>query len=152
MIFNPFHRGHGLWKFSCNLLHKQDYIDLVHTSIKEIKESDALPVYSHHFIEKEDPLDLQFIIDDNLFLEMLLLHIREQTLKYCITQKQIERNTEESLLKDIEKHLSSDISLQALETKQKELQEIRNKKLMGSMMKAKAKWLHQGEKPFKFFL
>ena len=54
-------------------------------------------------------------------------------------------------IENIEKHLSSDISLQALETKQKELQEIRSKKLMGSMMRAKAKWLHQGEKPSKFF-
>ena len=102
MILNPFHRGRGLWKYNCNLLHKQDYIDLVHTSIKEIKKIYALPVHSHDFIKKEDPLDFQFTIDDDLFLELLLLRIREQTLKYCITQQRIERNTEESLLKDIE--------------------------------------------------
>ena len=62
MILHPFHRGRGLWKFNYNLLHKQGYVDLVHKSIKEMKETYALPVYSHDFTEKEDPLDLQLIM------------------------------------------------------------------------------------------
>ena len=38
---------------------------------------------------KADPLELQFAIDGDLFLEMLLLHIPELTLKYSITQREL---------------------------------------------------------------
>ena len=98
LILNPFQRGQGLWKFNCNLLQKQDCIDIVQDAIKETKQRYAIPVYFPEFIETVDAL----IIDENIFLEMLLLCIREITIKYSISQKKLDRNTEEKLTKDIE--------------------------------------------------
>ena len=71
-------------------------------TIKETKQSYAIPVYSPEFIEKVDALDLQFTIYEDLFSEMLLLCIGEITIKYSISQKKLHRNTEENLVKNIE--------------------------------------------------
>ena len=94
---NPFQCGRGLWKFNCNLLQKQYYFDIVQDAIKETKQSNAIPVYFPEFIEQVDALDLQFIIHEDLFLQMLLLRIREITIKYSISQKKLDRNTEKNI-------------------------------------------------------
>ena len=43
------------------------------------------------------------------------------------------------------------MNTELLQDKKKELEEIRNKKVKGNMVTSRMQWLHQGEKPSKFF-
>ena len=61
----------------------------------------AVPVYSIQHI-KENPDSISLILDDEMFLEVLLLRIRGETIKFASQlKKEIDEN-EKQLLKDIE--------------------------------------------------
>ena len=58
------------------------------------------PVYSLEFIKSSDKI--QFTIENDLFLETLLLRIKGETIRYSAFQKQKQSQVENKLLKDIE--------------------------------------------------
>ena len=87
-----------------------------------------------------------------------MLVIRRETISFGIKKKREERNQEEQLTKmisQLEKEAdgtgSQEIS-DEVERKKKELQELRDKKLQGSLVRARAVWREQAEKPSKYFL
>ena len=68
--------------------------------ILDEKTKYAPSVYSLEFLKSSD--NIQFTIEDDLFLEMLLLRIRGETIRYSAFQKQKQSQVEKNLLKDIE--------------------------------------------------
>ena len=76
LSFQKFKPGRGLWKFNNSLLYDKEYIDLINEKILEIKKQYIIPVYNYQNIEQIDNREIQFQINDQLFLETLLLEIR----------------------------------------------------------------------------
>ena len=95
----------------------------------------------------------EFQIDDQLLFEVMLMDIRSVTISYATFKKRNEHNREESLIKDIElleKYYTRE-NEDGLKTKQKELQELRKKKMEGMLIRSRARWIGEGEKVSKYF-
>ena len=146
---NTFQRGKGLWKFNCSLLKNQEYLSLINKLIEEVVQTYTVPVYNFNYISASNVLNLQFTIEDDLLLEMILLKARENTIRFSANLKKMENELETNLLKDIENIAYADPSpstLELLETKNKELEKLRETKINGQMIRSRAQWLHSGEK------
>ena len=123
IILSNFNHGKGTWKFNNSLFQNQDYLNLVNKIIQEELLKYAVPVYSIQHI-KENPDSISLILDDEMFLKVLLLRIRGETIKFAShLKKEIDKH-EKQLLKDIET-LESDndlltANLQLLLDKKKE--------------------------------
>ena len=80
--FNEFQRGRGLWKFNNDLLKDPTYLEIVKKCILRVKKQYCVPVYDMENIENIKNDSIQFTINDQLFLEILLLEIRGKTISY----------------------------------------------------------------------
>ena len=113
-----------------------------------------------------NPADLQLMIDDQLFFEMLLLEIRGQTISYASKCKRNRLNVEKDLdekIKSLERkvhvlehdHEDKDKVneiMSLLQQANRELENLRDKNLNGTLIRSKARWVEKGEKPTKYFL
>ena len=157
--------GKGTWKFNNSLLTDDIYIATIRKSINDVKLLYAATPYNHENIRSIPNDSFHVLIDDQLFFEMILLEIRGETIKFSSRRKK-ESNEKEYNLKqsicEMEQKLSN-ISNEYdvikanemssnLREKQLELENIRHKKLSGSFIRSKAKWIEEGEKPTKYFL
>ena len=152
IALNNFKQGKGLWKFNNSLLQNNEYLNLVNRLIKEEKLNYALPVYNFDFLENND--NIQMTIDNDLFLEVLLLKIRGETVKFASKLKRQTSQTETKLLEDIktlENLETNQFTLKHLEDKQVELENIRRQKIKGYMTRTRLQWLGEGERPTSFF-
>ena len=91
----------GVWKFNNSLLKNTDYVELINRVIKAEAMMYALPVYNLSFLE-DHYKELQFTIDFDTFLEMLLLRIRGEIVKFASFIKKKDESMEKALKKDIE--------------------------------------------------
>ena len=88
MSVNSFWQGKGIWKLNCELLKNPDYITAVKKTIQTVREKYALPVYEKDYINENNDTFIQFTIDDDLLLEMMLLEIRGISLEFaCFLKK-----------------------------------------------------------------
>ena len=150
---NDFFRGKGLWKFNTSLLSDMNYLQLINSTINETINQYALPVYNTDNIHLLNNFEIQFIINDQLFLETLLMQIRGKAISYSSYKKKtIDNNEKQSIteIKELEKSLD-DQNITELENKKSELQEIREVKLQGKIIRSRAEWILKGEKPTKYF-
>ena len=148
-----FQTGRSYWKFNNSLLRDKEYIDC----IKKVIESTIL-VYT---VDKQVsnlnlnnlPLqDIKFSIDDSLFFDVLLMEVRGKTISYASYKKKTEENKEKLLQEEIDKlEKENNINFAFLDTKRKELYEIRQKKMEGVKIRSRAKWVSEGEKMTKYF-
>lgn len=83
IAFNNFKKGRGLWKFNNSLLYDENYLDCIRGVILEVKKQYAAPVYNFGNIHNIPDADISFTINDQLFLETLLLEIRGKTISYA---------------------------------------------------------------------
>ena len=153
ILLNKFERGKGLWKFNCSLLKEQEYIDLVNSIIQEEKYKYALPVYNLRYLDIAPDVDVSFTVNDGQFLELLLLRIRGETIKFASYRKK-EANKHENRLKYEIKFLENIGNLalaEIIDIKKLELENIRQKSTIGSAIRARTQWRNEGEKPSKFF-
>ena len=96
--------------------------------------------------------DIKFSIDDSLFFDVLLIEIRGKTISYASYKKKTEENKEKLLQEEIDKlEKENNINFAFLDTKRKELYEIRQKKMEGVKIRSTAKWVSEGEKMTKYF-
>ena len=150
---NHFTIGRGTWKFNNSLLHNPNYLSLVNQIIQEEKFKYSLPVYSKKYIE-ENFQDISFTITDESFLEMLLLRIRGETIKFSSHLKRKQNQKEKYLIADIA-HLENtqigQTNMTLLEDKKIELENLRKEKINGQIIRARMQWLNEGEKPSRFF-
>ena len=147
-------RGKGLFKFNASLLNDANYVNLVKKTIKETVQEYAVPVYSYDYIA-ENPAYVELKISSSLFFEVLIMVIRRETISFGIKKKREERNQEKSLMNiicQLEKE-ADETGIQEIgdevERKKKELEKIREKRLQGSLVRARAIWREQAEKPSK---
>ena len=103
---------------------------------------------------------LQFSINDQLFLETLLMIIREDTIMYSSIKKKERYKEEQDLelqIKAIEDDINTDFSqinndqLNTLSQKKKRLEEIRMVKVQGVMLRSWVRYEELDEKPTKYF-
>ena len=97
-----FQRGRGIWKFNCSLLKDKEYLITINNLIDTEKMNYALPVYHPQYVTKIHDSDLELTISDNTFLEILLLQIRGETIRYASKRKKQNTCIEDNLKKEIE--------------------------------------------------
>ena len=150
------------------IIHLRDktYTDKIKQTILETKKQHAslylpvytacsLPVYTFENINKVSNEDIQFVINDQLFLETLIMEIRGATISYSTFKKKHESNEEKQLMKDIDGLESEkDLSLEKiciLEEKRTQLQNLREKKINGMIIRSRIQWIQEGEKTSRYF-
>ena len=147
-------RGRGYWKFNNTLLKDKDYVNVVKLQIQE-----TIYLYSRNNFNNNN--NVEFTINDQLFLETLLMVIRGETIKYSSRKKKRKYPEELKLEEEITK-IEENININLLDTDANELniledmktrlQEIRQKKLEGVILRSKCRYEDMGEKPTKYFL
>ena len=105
--------------------------------------------------------DILLNINDQLFLETLLMMDRGHTIKYSsIKKKQLleeERKLQQEI-NDLEDEINNNIlqvseeTFQNLSLKKTRLTEIRKNKIEGVMLRSRTRYQDLGEKPIKYFL
>lgn len=155
LTFNDFQRGRGLWKFNNSLLNDIEFLDTIKNKILDVKKQYAVPVYNKDRISDINDNEITFTIDDQLFLETLMMELRGKCISYGSYKKSLKIKTEQKLIEEIQiledmLHIDNTL-LDKWETKQKELQALRTEKLKGNLLRSKAKWVMEGEKPSHYF-
>ena len=77
--FTNFEQGRSYWKYNNTLLSDIDYINQINEKTLEVKQQYALPVYNLEDLDKipnEENEEIQFTINDQLFLYVLLMEIQ----------------------------------------------------------------------------
>jgi exonuclease III len=148
-----FINGKGLWKFNNSLLKDKTYIQTIKETILNIKCQYAIPLYNLENINNILNEEIMFTINDQLFLEVLLMEIRGRTISYSAYKKKVENVKEKSLIEEIQALEEDECTTNSelLEEKRNELIEIRQTKLKGHFIRSRAKWVEEGEKPTKYF-
>ena len=150
-----FKKDRPYWKFNNSLLKDKQYVEAIKSIITEVKKQYAIPIYNLDNIQEISHEDLTFTIDDQLFLETLLMEIRGKTISYASYKKR-KNQEEEKKLTDIinNNEKSSDLSdeeLLELENTKSKLEELRKKKIEGMIIRSRIKWLMEGDKPTRYF-
>lgn len=152
-----FKRGPGLWRFNNSLLKDAKFVERIKTCIREMKCEYAIPVYNFDNIDCVSHDDLQFIINDSLFFETLLLKIRSETIYFSKCKKRERANRIESLERQIivlheicQAHRSEHFE-QMLDELNIELEGLRKYIMRGQLIRTRARWIEEGEKPTKYF-
>ena len=149
-----FKAGKSYWKFNNSLLKDAEYVQQTKLLIQRIKTQYATePQNRDGPVNEINNANIVFSIDDKLFLETLLMEIRGQTISFATFKKRQECAKEAKLIQELESlQQSSNMDDQTLLVlKQQELLEIRKKRLEGSLVRSRAKWVLEGEKPSKYF-
>ena len=150
---SDFKRDRTYWKFNNSLLYDSEYVKIVKDTINEVKKQYCSLVYDYNLINlvPNDELDLR--IDDDIFMEMLLMQIRGKTIAYSSHKKKENTKREYELEKQIhELENNVDLNFQEIDTLKAELETLRENKIRGMAVRSKANWLYQGEKVSKYFL
>ena len=82
LCFNKFIKGKPLWKFNNSLLKDIEYLNIINKKIDEVKLQYSLPVYNFENLQNIPDSDIQLTVNDQLFLDTLLMEIRGQTISY----------------------------------------------------------------------
>ena len=153
-------RGKGLWKFNNALLENQDFCDMIRSEILLIQETYALPIYDPNFVAFDKGATLEISITSTLFLETLLCQLRGKIIKFSKNLKKKETEVEESLIKSIsilQKDIDSNtndnlLKINSLREQTLQLENLREKKIKGSMIRSRAALIDNWGKPSKYFL
>ena len=157
LVFNYANeRGRGYWKFNNSLLKDKNYIQIVKDTISEVKST--YTTNNNNEIPKVE--QTEFSINDQLFLETLLLMIRGSTIKYSSFKKKQQQQDElklEQEIKIMETEVNanfinmSDETLNNLEAKKAKLNDIQKEKIEGMMLRSRSRYEDLGEKPTRYF-
>ena len=79
-----------LWKFNSSLLKDKLYADEINTVIKTVVEEYAALPYSREQLPNIQKCDLQFVISDQLFIDVLLMQIKSKAISYAIMKKSLD--------------------------------------------------------------
>ena len=76
-----------LWKFNNSLLKDKTFVNEINDVIKTVVEEYAALPYSREQLPFIPKLDIQFVISDQLFLDVLFMNIRSNTISYVTMEK-----------------------------------------------------------------
>ena len=93
--------GRGAWKFNNSLLQDTEYLYKIRQCIENVKHLYAATPYSPDSISDIHASELDLIIDDQLFFEMLLLEIRGQSISYSVNCKKNRLDNERVLIEKV---------------------------------------------------
>ena len=138
LVFDDSPRGPGLWKFNNSHLKDIEYINKVKQVIETTKQQYAAPVYILYQRDDIDNLELQLLINDNLFLDTLLLNIRI-SYGYSYKKKQL-KDREAKVSKSLEtiKQNICEHTLAEYQALKMELMEIRQRHLKGLLIRSRS--------------
>ena len=141
------------WKFNCSLLKHKKYIEEIKQVINENKIKYAVSPYDPNNIETISNEMYQSSINPHLFFEMLLLDIRNKSIAFSTAMKRKENIELRTLNSDIERleRMGHMQNIEQIEKKKDELLKIREKRMEGVMIRAKVRWIEDGEKPTNYF-
>ena len=142
--------GRSYWKFNNSLLKNMDFINMVKNTISE-----TISTYSKHENWKGSPLlDIDLTIDDNLFLEVLMMKMRGCIISFSSYNKKRKCQEEKKLVEDIEKleRNCAPEEINILLQKKSDLQSLRKERLQGAIIRSKSKIIETVEKPTSLFL
>lgn len=152
-------RGPGLWKLNVALLNEDEYIELIRQTITSTTREYAAPVYSPQFFEMSNVgMNVRFTINDSLFFDTLMMKLRNVSVMYGKRRARKLRQREQELLEKIEmshenvQSSQTSIGVENLVRLQGELESMRKCKIDGLLIRSRAKWHAEGEKPSKHFL
>ena len=78
-----------LWKFNNSLLKDKLFAEEINDVIKAVVEEYASLPYIREQLSKIPKCDIQFVISDQLFLDVLLMKIRSNTISYAAMKKRL---------------------------------------------------------------
>lgn len=140
------------WKFNTSLLRDLDYVREIKQVISDTKKEYAAPIYDPINVDNIPISDIQLTLNDQLFFETLLLNIRGKTISYSSFLKKCNKKKEETLLEEIDNlEQQGPLNHDLIESKRKELQDIRKIKMDGVYIRSRAKWIDEGEKISRYF-
>ena len=142
------------WKFNNSLLFDTDFIKQIKTTITNTKIQYGATPYNPENINSIDSNSFETQIDSQLFFETLLLEIRNKTISFSSNIKREENqtlNTLEKEIYDLENSTKSEENFELIESKKDVLRAIREKRLKGTLLRSKARWIEEGEKPSSYF-
>ena len=119
----------------------------------EVKCQYALPVYNLDNLNNIPDNELQFTINDQLFLDTLLMELRGKSISYSSHKKKQRDEKENTLISNIckpEQDLNSE-NIEKLESMKTDLYELRKEKIKGAVIRSRAINIVEGEKPTKYF-
>ena len=152
--FSQFERGRGVWRFNNSLLRDMEYVTLVKSVIKRtLNQYSTVPINDIRNLDNEN---ITYNINDQLLFETVLMEIRGESIKYSSTKKKRKQKEEKELelkIKTLNEQIGKgDIQkINELEESERKLQEIRVKIIEGVMVRSRARWVENGEKPTKYF-
>ena len=76
-----------MWKFNNSLLKDTEYLETINKKIEEVKLQYCLPIYNNENLQNIPNSEIQFTINDQLFLDTLLMEIRGQTISFSSYKK-----------------------------------------------------------------
>ena len=143
------------WKFNSSLLKDHRYVAEINDTIERIISQYAVTPYDRANLENIETEDLQFQISDQLILDVLLMEIRNKSIAYSTMKKKAEKELEVKLENEIEflerKVCKDDRDIANLKDKNQKLEDLRQKKMEGVMIRSRARWVRDGEKITKYF-
>ena len=153
LSFHKIPKRKTYWKFNNSLLSNKVFLTEIKDVISHIKKQYAATPYNQNNIDLIENSVFETIINPQVFFDILLLEIRSKTISFATHLKKNE-NTFLTKLENEIKLLENDTTVEnyeQLKLKQQELQSIRENKLKGVLMRSKAKWIDEGEKPSSYF-
>ena len=138
LVFDDSPHSPGLCKFNNSRLKDKKYINKVKQVIETTKQQYAAPVYILYQRDDIDNLELQLLINDNLFLDTLLLNIRI-SYGYSYKKKQL-KDREAKVSKSLEtiKQNICEHTLAEYQALKMELMEIRQRHLKGLLIRSRS--------------
>ena len=152
-------KGKGIWKLNNSLLTDSDLSKLIKDEISLCVSTYACTPYHPEYIKNYSTEKIELMIEIDLFWEVLQAQLRGIIITYASKKKKKQQAREKLLITEIERdtpHIHEHISnlewMRVFNDKERELEELREYKLKGSLIRARWQQLAEGEKPSKFFL
>ena len=129
------------------------YLQVIKDKINDVKKQYAIPIYDLENVHKIPDSEIQFTINDQLFMETLLMEIRGKSISYSSHRKKESEKRENELInniKELEANLS-DTNVNEIEVLKEELKIIRQNKMQGILIKSCDQIIEEDEKVTNFF-
>ena len=152
-------KGKGIWKLNNSLLMDEELTLLINKEIELTVSIYACTPYHPNFVKTYTFEDIDLMIEIDLFWEVLQAQLRGVIINYASKKKKKQQKQEKQLLKEIEEdnknihlHINDTIWMDGFRKKEEDLEDIREYRLKGALVRARWQQLAEGEKPTKFFL
>ena len=152
-------RGKGIWKLNNSLLQDNELKTKIVEEIELITATYACTPYNPNFVKQFRTENLDLMINIELFWNVLFAQLRGLIIEYASKKKKKNQQNEIALKKKIESldrlehlHVNDIAWVDKLESLKQELENIREIKLSGTLIRSRAQYISSNEKPSKFFL